>query len=343
MLAAAAKKASFEDMLSDAMSSERESGDQYATQLDRAINGSSNIEQDKLSSKNLSEILKNIKDYGPAGAATTAESSQAPHDEVNTESVSGEESVNEELLARIHDDVLHTVSTDTGGRMAWQIATLLLLITLLGMITLFQYRTDDNLMQISSGLEQASDDYVKQLIALQEISKPGVAEQSVTDGTVRDLEMMVSQLNEEMQMLNGRLDEMGKLQKVESSRLLSMIESEIKPRLEKLAVTEEAIAEATSNIVTTNRKLDVSAELGEPVSIDWTINLGTFSERVKADKVNRELIAKGIASRVDAADVNGTTVYRLSVGGFKTRQLADDYKTDKLMPLGYSNGWVRQG
>lgn len=344
MSTATADRSSFDSMLADALSTDN---DQYSSHLDRMINGAGVVEQEKINSKNLSAIIGNIRDHGPASKGEA--STNTSHDTKTDHHVS--EHDKEELLSRIHDDVLHTVSTDTGGRMVWQIATLLLLVTMLGMITMFQFKTDDSLMQINTGLEQATDEYIKQLVALQETSVP-VAKYAGTgtDQNVLDLEAAITQLNEEMQMLNGRLDEFD-IQQSKSSELMAVLQNQIAPRLKKLAATEEAIAEAASSIVITNRKLGlpeaaqpaIKTEEDESLESSWMVNLGTFSDRNKADKANRSLIEQGVASRVHVSTVNDRTVYRLSVGGFDTRDAAASFRANKAIPLGYKQSWLRKG
>ena len=339
----------FESVLSKTLPNDSRGSGRYASDLDKMINGAASREQEELMSGNLSEILNNIRDHGPAGgahqqAADTPQPVDDSHDPVSEQVVESQQ----DLLSAMENDSLHLSSNTGDGRMIWQLSTLVLLVALLGVITLFQLRTDESLVQISNGLEQFSDDYVKQLSTLQpQTIEYDNAEQVAVAGNLRELETTVSQLNEEMQMLNLRLDEIGELQMTENTQLRSIIQDEIAPRLEKLAATEVAIAEATSNIVTTTKKIETSPASSivapEDARVDWMVNLGSFTDRNKAERIGLQLRARDLKTVIDEVSIASGTVYRISVGGFDSRGAAMEFKQTQAIELGFENSWVRQG
>ncbi len=70
----------------------------------------------------------------------------------------------------------------------------------------------------------------------------------------------------------------------------------------------------------------------------WVVQVGSFSNRVNADKIANELKKKGYPTFIEQADINGNTVFRVRVGPEKNKpkakqmlaQLDLDLATHKL-------------
>jgi DedD protein len=66
-----------------------------------------------------------------------------------------------------------------------------------------------------------------------------------------------------------------------------------------------------------------TASSGQKLIDNYWVQTGSFSAKVRAETVKESLAAKGITSRIENREVNGTTFFRVRVGPYTSRNEAD--------------------
>ena len=74
----------------------------------------------------------------------------------------------------------------------------------------------------------------------------------------------------------------------------------------------------------------------------FTVQIGSFPAEPDAEKMTKELLAKGIKTSYVAAQVNGQTYYRVNVGLFGSAKEAQDYKKEFLEKTKISSAFVQK-
>lgn len=81
---------------------------------------------------------------------------------------------------------------------------------------------------------------------------------------------------------------------------------------------------------------------GTSVGAHYTLQIGSFPLEADAQKMTKEMLAKGIKTSYVSAQVNGQTYYRVNVGLFGTVREADEYKKDFLEKTKLSSAFVQK-
>jgi DedD protein len=66
-----------------------------------------------------------------------------------------------------------------------------------------------------------------------------------------------------------------------------------------------------------------AASSGQKLIDNYWVQTGSFSAKVRAENVKETLAAKGITSRIENREVNGTTFFRVRVGPYTSKNEAD--------------------
>ncbi len=74
----------------------------------------------------------------------------------------------------------------------------------------------------------------------------------------------------------------------------------------------------------------------------YTVQIGSYSTPIEAEKITQELQAKGFKTSFVPANINGQTWYRVNVGLFGTIKEAQDYKKEFLIKTKLSSAIVQR-
>lgn len=78
-------------------------------------------------------------------------------------------------------------------------------------------------------------------------------------------------------------------------------------------------------------------------STTWVVNLASLSSKEQVQIGVSMLEKSGMVPVVEKAEVNGATVYRLSVEGFSSRKEARQFISKAKKQYGFDGGWLRAG
>lgn len=81
---------------------------------------------------------------------------------------------------------------------------------------------------------------------------------------------------------------------------------------------------------------------GTSVGAHYTVQIGSFPSEADAQKMTKEMLAKGIKTSYINAQVKGQTYYRVNVGLFGTAKEADEYKKDFLEKTKLTSAFVQK-
>ncbi len=74
----------------------------------------------------------------------------------------------------------------------------------------------------------------------------------------------------------------------------------------------------------------------------YTVQIGSFPVEADAQKMTKEMLAKGIKTSYVSAQVKGQTYFRVNVGLFGTAKEADEYKKDFLEKTKLTSAFVQK-
>lgn len=118
---------------------------------------------------------------------------------------------------------------------------------------------------------------------------------------------------------------------------------------ENVSMLKDEILALKSELKTVNSKLkavDVDDALSKKIITTklegWVVNLASFTNRISAQKKVVQLTAAGLTASLQQAMVNEGLVYRLSVGGFKSRSEAELFIREAGNKYGMKDGWIRK-
>lgn len=74
----------------------------------------------------------------------------------------------------------------------------------------------------------------------------------------------------------------------------------------------------------------------------YTVQIGSFPTEADAQKMTKEMMAKGIKTSYVSAQVKGQTYFRVNVGLFGTAKEADEYKKDFLEKTKLTSAFVQK-
>lgn len=81
---------------------------------------------------------------------------------------------------------------------------------------------------------------------------------------------------------------------------------------------------------------------GTSVGAHYTVQIGSFPSEADAQKLTKDMLAKGIKTSYVSAQVKGQTYYRVNVGLFGTSKEAEEYKKDFLEKTKLASAFVQK-
>lgn len=319
------------------------------TTVERAAPVSSN-EYSSAGNRNLSSVLSQIQDDGPAYAgsdtskpdnlvnllankndssASTSidqQNSELNKSELNQEAVQAYST--NELLQKAMLSADDTVESSKSSN--WPQMLLMLFVAIVSVASLVMIYTKTNAMEATLNLYDAriKDSEVSQNIALSP---------------------KIMSINETLQSVQQELQLMKTDYPASMDSRVAPQSNEAVAINENVSVLEGEILALKSELNTVNDKLksiDSADNTGNKVTSTklegWVVNLASFTNKNSAQKKAEQLSAAGLSSSLQQAVVKGSKVYRLSVGGFENRSEAELFIREAGDKYGLKNGWVRK-
>jgi cell division protein FtsN len=76
--------------------------------------------------------------------------------------------------------------------------------------------------------------------------------------------------------------------------------------------------------------------------ISWAVNLTSVSTLASAEKIQQGLKNRGITSEVKQATIGGKSYYRIRIGGFGSKQEAEQVRLPLLKEREFSSAWLER-
>jgi len=116
----------------------------------------------------------------------------------------------------------------------------------------------------------------------------------------------------------------------------------IKPMPAKTTVAATATAAHDREPSSVPAKETATAKETTSAGAHYTVQIGSFPSEADAQKMTKEMLAKGIKTSYVAAQVKGQTYFRVNVGLFGTAKEADEYKKDFLEKTKLTSAFVQK-
>ena len=383
----------------------------YEDELSSLFDSAEACPRSRTSSRNLSNVLDKIKDDGPATGRSDSALRSRNQDVVTSFSRKARVQAKVHQQARSEDDIgqienegmaatasmsemnaaLQASSDKTGQSpesgsghpLLWKTLPWFLLLCVVGVFSVMQYRTDISLQRLNAGMTDNAEFYSKQMLTVQAETGSG----DLNRDTAR-LTEIVAGISEQIQKLNTELGEIKSSRSVSETQMMTFLQQKIQPQLDTLKSTGDSVADLLHDLTEKNilpkavkpaarqrakvataakpadsvnpitrqragkkavvvaskdKKPNESKSQAVTITEGWVVNLASLADRVRARKAYQQLRARGVSALIHEFDKNGVTMYRLSVGGFKSRESAEKFVMTAGRDYGYSSGWIRRG
>lgn len=303
--------------------------------------------------RNLSSVLLEIKDDGPAYAS----SSQAgelqdyisqqqisdtvdnnPEQEINNDAFSQEDIVSLSSAAKKPKRGLKLRATHAKNN--FNIGKGLLFIGLTSVVVGGLYLFDLRAKDIEKSLV-GYEEKLQQSITLQSESVP--EDLTRINAQLQTLQNDLKQLTQNNSADTRKEEEMKSLQLAEEIEKSALLEKSI-------TVLNEEIQTLKNNLKTANEKLEVankksleSKKLNEQTisKNSYSITLASLSNKTKAESIVKQLTDEGLKPAMKKIDLSGKPIYRLSVTGFSDRGAAESFIVKASKKYGVKNLQIR--
>jgi len=294
-----------------------------------------------IANHNLSSVLSQIQDNGPAYAGST---NQRTHERPVKENMAYNAGAGKQQRNELYDDTvsISSGSTPEGARRqsdvsvnpkkeispgVWLQLLLLLISAALLASTLFRLDAQTNTIENSlSVYDEKIDEKIQESVDLQR--------ENTTDGTT-GIKVALQSLQKELQLIKTDYSALDK-KYVEMAQNKAALETKNATAQEYVSTFKYEILSLKSELQTVKDKLKLTGTTKQlpaalPVNNGLTVALASLTNREKAEKIVQQLYAEGLQPSIKQAVVNGERVYRLSVSGFYDRSEAESFirKADK--------------
>lgn len=296
---------------------------------------------------NLSSLLSQIQDDGPAYTDSVRQDSFFNRTKSNDHKVSGKPrskkldgdnafpgSSAELPQDRAQSTDIAETKTSVG---AWILFLLMLTVGILSVLTLFK------LDLRTSELEETINSY------------DGSLQDSIVSQTQsKDLSLSITNTNEKLQSIQQDLQHIKNDYKVLDEKYTGSMVNRVSPQADEVVIIEDSVDVLRHEIlalkselqtvknklitINKNRKLSDKTVL----SSGLTVNLASLTNKDKAEKVVEQLQDTGLFPFIQPLVVKGRQIYRLSVNGFSSREEAELFIQRAGEQYGLKDGWISQ-
>lgn len=311
-------------------------------------------EFDPYNNRNLSSILSRIRDEGPASprpgssenpldnsavknsahAATTQKSGDTSVGVAH--STGSEQGIPPEAAISTNND--HGNNTGQRRSSAGQQLVLILLVAVIAvmgsMLNHLQTQTDEMMAALRLNEQQSFSAANAQQLSSDILPR------------VSSLSETISGLREELQTIKADY-------KAFDSKLASAIPEDLKPQLMEIVAASKKVNTLQHEIGRIQHKVlemgteindikgEIIPELTPQPADSWIVNLASLSSRDRALTAFNKLQQSGVVPLLQEVIVNGSKMYRLSVGGFTSHEAASSFIKEARKKYGFEGGWIR--
>ncbi len=305
-------------------------------------------------------MLTQIQDEGPAYADRHTASQRSDKlsnlraDESNKTSGEAESEVlnkhdnNPDLSAVIMKKPVRN-RTEVGlnkNKTTWVQLSLFLFVSLV--ITFFLFRLDARTDQLEVSLNSLDDDVLDSIDSYDNEISP----------EFRRIKKTLKAVKQELELIKGDTVAETKFDKSVVSKSLvneqfqqlsiydniDIMEDEILALKNELKIAKDKLKTTVAN-KGDYKNLSVNEKASATTAISttgWVVNLASFTNKTKADKVLEPLYAAGLSPLIQQTNVNGKRIYRLIIDGFSSHEDAKLFVRRADDEFGLPGGWIRK-
>ena len=309
--------------------------------------------------KNISSMLSQIQDEGPAYAGSQVDS-QRSDDLINLSSAKSNETPgyqqndvvnNEKKQPDLSAQFMRNRNTQaaTGlnkNKTTWIQLSLFLLVALA--LTFFLFRLDARTDQLEVSLNSYEDDVQDSIDSYtSELSPEFRSIKKALNVVKQELELIkastVSATKVEGPVVNEQF------QSPSISDNIGIMDDEILALKNELKIAKDKLKALSADKARAGHaggddKNTVAASIAktEISTTGWVVNLASFTNINKTEKALEPLYAAGLSPMIQEANVNGQRIYRLIIDGFASQADAKLFVRRADEEFGLQGGWIRK-
>ncbi len=292
------------------------------------------------SNKNISSVLSQIQDEGPAYSETKerdnlvqlkTEAKQKinvpPSNDRREKDVFSTESL-------LEQDDFYNSSSDK--KKSWVLYLVILSLTVCSMF--FMYKMDDRANKIEA-----------LLIAYDEGEQGTIAAYNNESETIIQLNAELLSMKNELLLINSNTKtEIQEIEKISHVVILDEIVSTLEDEIQVLNMqldkaNNDLKIQFSENEPLTVIKNNIKITTSEKqMKTSWKVNLAALSNKNKVDEIVTQLKADSLKPLIDEVMINGQLIYRLSVGGFTRFSQAELFVIIAEEEYGMKGGWIKK-
>ena len=127
------------------------------------------------------------------------------------------------------------------------------------------------------------------------------------------------------------------LQATEAEQVTAAVVKQQEPEMQT-----ETIAPPASKEVQAVKPVAPKVVTAKARKISWAVNLTSVSTLASAEKIQQGLKNRGITSEVKQATIGGKSYYRIRIGGFGSKQEAEQVRLPLLKEREFSSAWLER-
>ena len=305
--------------------------------------------------KNINNVLSQIQDEGPAYADTYTDSQRSDkllnlrsHESNKTSGKAESEMLNKDdkkpdlsAMIRKNRDRDANATGLNKSKSTWIQLSLFLFVSLV--ITFFLFRLDARTDQLEVSLNSLDDDVVDSIDSYDNEISPEFRSIKKTLKTVKQ-ELKLIKANKVSETKIYKLAENEQFQQPSINDNIDIMEDEILALKNELKIAKDKLKAASANKGNhKNSSVDEKTAVTTAISTTgWVVNLASFTNKNKADKVLEPLYAAGLSPLIQQANVNGKRLYRLIIDGFASQADAKLFVRRADNEFGLQGGWIRK-
>jgi hypothetical protein len=295
--------------------------------------------------KNISSMLSQIQDEGPAYADSqvdsqrSAKSNESPGYQQND--VLNNEKKQPDLSAQFMRNRNTQAATGLNkNKTTWIQVSLISFVALA--LTFFLFRLDARTDQLEVSLN-SHDDVLDSIDSYTSELSPGFRSIKKTLKAVKqELELIKGSTVSETKVENTVVSE--QLQPPSISDNIGIMDDEILALKNELKIAKDKLKAISSDKGRAgNPVVDEKASVASAIATTgWVVNLASFTDINKTEKALEPLYAAGLSPLIQEANVNGQRIYRLIIDGFASHADAKLFVRRADDEFGLHGGWIRK-
>jgi len=288
------------------------------------------------SNKNISSVLSQIQDEGPAYSEARERDNLVNLKTENKRNSNTSSSIDLDEKALYSGGSTNFGNSSNGQKKPW--IQYLVVLSLTVSVMFFIYKMDDR----ANKIETLLSDYDEEI---QDTIESYNNESSV----IKQLNADFASIKNELKLIspnsNTDIKETVKINNVDiQDEIVSSLEDEIqvlKMQLDK-ANSDLKIRISKNETVSVDKNSIKNIKPEKQLTTSWKVNLAALSNKRKVDEIVNQLSTDGLKPSIDKVTVNGNLIYRLSVGGFSEFEQAELFVIIAEEEYGMKGGWIKK-